>query len=380
MGTIQVSDFEMIKLFCMIALGLFIEAYEDIYEGTEVDDFYAGGLERFFSSFPSNLDRSSDNEVVTVTAKFWYVSDFEKENPEAQADSYVDAINQAFKDSKIPINYKRWGSVEKVPITHAQFSSPRRSWQRSAVFLNAFGDNEEGRQRLKESADHMVIMVNQMYKAYSCVNFAPWADPKYKDTYATISVTYDDPGLFAHEAGHCLGAMHDRYTTNSMNKKDKDYNHGYCLPNSKYATIMSIKHNCPAPERQRILYYSNPDVSYEGIPTGDERHNNARMIREQRKYKSTIGSNCMVKDGSGRLENRCKLSEWSGWGEWTQCCCDEDYTKCPLACKGNQCFYLYYKQKRSKTRTCVNALNEPTKAEHCGGAEGEQYEKRRCRC
>merc|ERR1719310_41214 len=357
------------------------ESDRDVNEGTEEDDFYAGGLERFFSSFPSNLDRSSDNDVVTVTAKFWYVSDFEKRNPEAQADSYVNAINQAFKDSRIPIKYKRWGSVDKLPVTHAQFSTPRRHWQRSLVFLNAFGDNERGRQRLKESAGHMVIMANKMYgKAWSCVNFAPWSDRKYKDTYSTFAVTYDDPGLFVHEAGHCLGAMHDRYTTTTMNKHDKKYNHGYCLPNSRYATVMSYTRNCPAPKRQRILYYSNPDVRYKGIPTGDERHNNARMIREQRKYSSTIGSNCMVKNRWGRLENRCKLSGWSGWGEWTQCCCADSYKKCPLACKGGRCIYLHHQQKRSKTRNCMNALNEPTKAEHCGGAEGEQYEKRWCQC
>ena len=65
----------------------------------------------------------SDNNMVTITAKFWYVSDFEENDAEGLANRYVDGMNLALARSKIPIKYKRWGQVEKLPITHGEFET-----------------------------------------------------------------------------------------------------------------------------------------------------------------------------------------------------------------------------------------------------------------
>ena len=45
---------------------------------------------------------------MTITAKFWHISDF-LGDPTAHAASYVAAMNEALDNSRIPIVYKRWG-------------------------------------------------------------------------------------------------------------------------------------------------------------------------------------------------------------------------------------------------------------------------------
>ena len=166
----------------------------------------------------------------------------------------------------------------------------------------------------------------------------------YTEDYATATVTLDAPGLFIHEAGHCLGAMHDRYTSGNAGVDDDRYNHGYCLPGNKYATVMSYTYRCPKNDAgddiERILYFSNPDVSFEGIPTGTEQENNARAIREDRDETSQRGTNCFTgfpEPGSPMGKNVCAWTEWTGFSEWGECCCEEDWGKCPKVTISTTC-------------------------------------------
>ena len=155
---------------------------------------------------------------------------------------------------------------------------------------------------------------------------------------------------FIHEAGHALGANHDRYTSiqgwntggdgglSSLDDRE-GYNYGYCLPGNKYATITSYPWNCPknaASERiERILYFSSPDVSYEGVPTGDSLNNNARYIRENRDIRSRDGTNCydgFPESDSPMGQKLCDWTPWTGFQAWEKCCCVdyEDSTDCPM--------------------------------------------------
>jgi hypothetical protein len=81
---------------------------------------------------------------------------------------------------------------------------------------------------------------------------------------------------FAHECGHNLGARHDRYEY--LNSKDTTilltapgYQFGKCF--LTYRTVMAYDNSKHLPgaqnvNRKRIPHYSNPDVLYEGVPTG----------------------------------------------------------------------------------------------------------------
>jgi len=370
----------MMRSQILIVLNMIVLVHLTIIEDNDewTDDFHIKDIDHHNSK--RRVDTSDDHEV-TVTAKFWYVSDFKEKDAEGIAEKYVKEMNYALKRSKIPINYKKWGFAEKLPITHGQFEEGKGVLERHLTFLNSLGDNEEGRKRLKETADMMVIMVNKMNKPYACLGFGPW-ERKYTEEYNTFSVTYDSPGLFIHEAGHCLGAMHDRKSMGHVGKNPDRYNYGYCLPNSKYATVMAYTYNCPDPATKRILHYSNPDVSYEGIPTGDEQNNNARAITEYRDYNSKIGSNCEVRDEKGNVENRCRNTEWTAWTEWSDCCClnwQYAWQHCPRQCDNYYCYWPWKRQKRTRSRECLNGLNEKISKYYCDG-KGFEFEQKECEC
>ena len=107
---------------------------------------------------------------------------------------------------------------------------------------------------------------------------------------------------------------------------------------------MSYPYRCPKNDAgddiDRILYFSNPDVSFEGIPTGTEQENNARAIREDRDETSQRGTNCFTgfpEPGSPMGKNVCAWTEWTGFSEWGECCCEEDWKKCPKVTISTTC-------------------------------------------
>ena len=73
----------------------------------------------------------------------------------------------------------------------------------------------------------------------------------------------------AHEMGHLQGARHDRYVDGVENRPYAD-NHGYTYPTGAWRTIMSYDNACNAAGIRctRINYWSNPNVQYNGHPTG----------------------------------------------------------------------------------------------------------------
>jgi hypothetical protein len=69
---------------------------------------------------------------------------------------------------------------------------------------------------------------------------------------------------FAHETGHNMGAHHDRASAGGGTAM-YSYSYGYQDPNAAFRTIMAYNcsSNCP-----RINNWSNPEVFYNGRPTG----------------------------------------------------------------------------------------------------------------
>ena len=68
---------------------------------------------------------------------------------------------------------------------------------------------------------------------------------------------------FAHELGHNQGCQHNR--ANAGSDPVFDYSYGYQDPGELFRTVMS--YNCPG-SCPRIQHLSNPDVTYQGLPTG----------------------------------------------------------------------------------------------------------------
>lgn len=67
---------------------------------------------------------------------------------------------------------------------------------------------------------------------------------------------------FAHEMGHNMGASHDRSTGCAG---AYSYSCGYQDPSGQFRTMMA--YDCPV-SCPRVLYFSNPAVTYLGLPTG----------------------------------------------------------------------------------------------------------------
>jgi hypothetical protein len=73
---------------------------------------------------------------------------------------------------------------------------------------------------------------------------------------------------FGHELGHNMGAHHDRYVTTGNGAYP--YSHGYVYTPDRWRTIMAYNTECRdlGFNCTRIQHWSNPDINYNGVPTG----------------------------------------------------------------------------------------------------------------
>ncbi|AGW13365.1 hypothetical protein DGI_1524 [Megalodesulfovibrio gigas DSM 1382 = ATCC 19364] len=71
---------------------------------------------------------------------------------------------------------------------------------------------------------------------------------------------------FAHECGHNQGAHHDRASTSGQGVYSYSYGYQQLSASPQFRTIMA--YNCSGDGCERVNYWSNPEVSYNGYPTG----------------------------------------------------------------------------------------------------------------
>lgn len=108
-----------------------------------------------------------------------------------------------------------------------------------------------------------------------------WVPDKFPSPTNGFSVTGGNhPFLYntgVHEVGHNLGCNHHR---DQEGGGTSDYNYGYadCSPSQCWTTIMSYRSVCSCSNVERIGYFSNPNVLYNGIPTGTSNDNNALQV------------------------------------------------------------------------------------------------------
>jgi len=186
----------------------------------------------------------------------------------AQAQAAVDAANLAFANSEMVTRFRAvaielWNRNES---TLGASANARLSTLRSDAGIAAL--------RTSVGADMVGLIVEDGQGAcgigYLMNNPGPsFAGSAYQLTArgcAVGNLTY------AHEHGHNMGFEHDPANGNAPGNASFPWSFGHFEAGS-FRTVMSYQ--CPSGNCTRRAYFSNPDVSYQGQPTGiaDQRDN-----------------------------------------------------------------------------------------------------------
>jgi len=89
-----------------------------------------------------------------------------------------------------------------------------------------------------------------------------------------------------------VGALHNRESGSVNGKYPTGYGFLMRPPvESGYRTVLA--YNAEG-YTERVNYYSNPNVSFKGIPTGDADSNNAKLLTERRFLMANVGNESMA--------------------------------------------------------------------------------------
>lgn len=179
---------------------------------------------------------------------------------EAQIDLAVAETNQGYINSGVT---QRIRLVHKVEISYSEGGF---DW---GLTLDRLQDTADGYMdnihALRDTyhADLVALIVNA--GDYCGLGYLMQSVSPYFASYAFCLVSRScATGYYslAHEMGHNMGAHHDRATGGTG---AYEYSHGYQATDKTFRTIMA--YNCTG-GCLRINYWSNPDVTYNGKPTG----------------------------------------------------------------------------------------------------------------
>jgi hypothetical protein len=189
---------------------------------------------------------------------------------EIRADLAAQLTNEAFTNSGIDL---------KVRIVHKQ----EIPW-----FVESYGfgytldrisdDPEVNRLRNLHHADQ-VTLIRYGGDMWGVAYMLSALDPAYE----SLAFSEIDSGhvanyyVFSHELGHNFGCAHDIDNIDVWGLYSYSIGYAFNTPHHGFVgTVMSYRGD-------RILYYSNPDVLYDGVPTGVVgKKDNARTIRNSK--------------------------------------------------------------------------------------------------
>lgn len=138
---------------------------------------------------------------------------------------------------------------------------------------NGDGFADEVHAQRDQSAADVAILLTDGFDFCGIAYIYPDASSAFGVVAASCATGYYS---FAHEIGHIQGARHNPEVDSSTSPFA--YGHGYQYPSGGWRTIMS--YDCPG-SCDRINRWSNPNLTYNGVPTGTAAvSNNARVLNE----------------------------------------------------------------------------------------------------
>ena len=189
------------------------------------------------------------------------------EGIEALVNLAVQTVNNAFANSGIAPRVNLVHTAEVAFEESTQLSYDLDCLQYGAQW--AEGDLAEVHSlRERYQADLVSMFVYSGYPAgiayqmnEASTAFADHAFSVVKTGYAVESLT------FPHEISHNMGCAHDRNNIVNPGEGLYPYSYGYQDPVGGFYTVMAYENGCGG-SCVRIPHFSNPDVFYEGRPTG----------------------------------------------------------------------------------------------------------------
>jgi hypothetical protein len=219
---------------------------------------------------PYNFDlapqtANDDGKIIEVMVV--YTADAVVGSPGIDAE-----IQLAFDETNL--SYVNSGITQRVRLVHS-----------SQVSYTETGDMKTDLNRLRDTSDGFMDNVHTLRETYAADLVSLWVENgnycgvAYKMStvnsgfkYWAFSVVARScaTGIFAfgHELGHNMGADHDWYVDDSI--IPYTYSHGYVDLTNRWRTIMAYYNKCTDSGFfcPLIPYWSNPDVSFGGAPTG----------------------------------------------------------------------------------------------------------------
>lgn len=183
------------------------------------------------------------------------------EGIQAKITNAVDMANQAYINSNIDM---------RINLVHMERFDYTETGSIGAALIAISGGyytHPVEALRTQYGADHVVLITSDVdacgvgyQMSNPDVNFAPYAYAAVHDDSAATCLANNS---FAHELGHNQGNLHNIENSSGFTGS-YDYSYGWRVCTSGgFRTVMS--YNCGTP---RVSQFSNPDVMYNGVPTG----------------------------------------------------------------------------------------------------------------
>ncbi len=189
----------------------------------------------------------------------------------------IEGINLAFANSGIANKQIRWRAEM---FDFDGFDTPLNINDDIPEFAA-----EAASLRAQRKADIVIMLTSMDYPGIS--GAASPGAPSYNSAFAIVEIQdiADPRWTFAHEFAHLLGADHNRPDNCSNDDVCGDSNtdncaHGWLFDDqsgSEQRTIMARMFTSEG--AVRLPHYSNPDINFNGAPTGTVENDNSRIIR-----------------------------------------------------------------------------------------------------
>lgn len=245
---------------------------EGLIEDEEVEDSALEVNQFNKPPVPMVEDVSIIDVIVLYSAN--YSSSFSNNNTliEAEIETRIQEANLIYQNSGI--------DIELVLLHHQEVNIPDNLTSGST--LASYSVAQDLREQY--GAD-LVSFWNINGSAGSAQNY----NGSSRSAYSTARKSRIQSGYtFVHEIGHNMGAKHDRQTYVDQGRSDEltQSLYRYGLSFTDYRSVMSYD-NCSSSSCNRIMHFTNPNVLYNGVPTGIavgdlDPANNARRLNDNR--------------------------------------------------------------------------------------------------